>query len=129
MATQCQGTNRTGEPCSAHVDDGQAWCRWHDPNRAEERTEWSRKGGQARSNRARARKQLADAVLSIDDLDAFLCSSMVKVAAGRLEPGVGSSMAGIAKTIVAIRQASDFEKRLQELEQTVDVGNIRRHGA
>jgi len=67
--------------------------------------------------------------LSIDDLDAFLCSSMVKVAAGRLEPGVGSSMAGIAKTIVAIRQASDFEKRLQELEQTVDVGNIRRHGA
>lgn len=129
MATQCQGTNRTGEPCSAHVDDGQAWCRWHDPNRAEERTEWSRKGGQARSNRARARKQLAAAVLSIEDMDAFLCASMVKVAAGRMEPNVGSAVATIAKTVVGIRTAGDFEKRLQELEQTVDVGNVRRYGA
>ncbi len=129
MATQCQGTNRTGGRCSAHVDDGQAWCRWHDPNRAEERTEWSRKGGQARSNRARARKQLAASVMSIDDLDALLCRALVQVAGGKMEPGVGSAMATIAKTITTIRTTGDFEKRLQELEQTVDVGNVRRYGA
>jgi len=128
MATQCQGTNRTGEPCSAHVDDGQTWCRWHDPNRAEERTEWSRKGGQARSNRARARKQLADAVLSIDDLDALLCRALVQVAGGKMEPGVGSAMAGIAKTITTIRSTGDFEKRLEELEQAAGIGPTRRSG-
>ena len=129
MASHCQGKNRDGAPCSAHAYEGETWCRWHDPARATERAAWSRKGGAARSNKARARRQLADAVLTINDLDGLLCRALVQVAAGRLEPGVGSSMAGIAKTIVAIRQASDFEKRLQELEQTVDVGNIRRHGA
>ncbi len=121
MATQCQGTNRTGEPCSAHVYDGAEWCRWHDPARAADRAEWSRKGGVARSNRARARKHLADAVMSIEDMDAFLCASMVKVAAGRMEPGVGSAVAGIARTIVTIRTASDLEARLSALEAAAGV--------
>ncbi len=126
MATQCLGTNRTGEPCSAHVDDGQTWCRWHDPARAEERTEWSRKGGQARSNRARARKQLAEQLMTIDDLDALLCSALVKVAGGRIEPGVGSAMATIAKTITGIRTAGELERRLEELERAAGIGPMRR---
>ncbi len=116
MATQCPGTNRTGAPCSAHVFDGQTWCRWHDPARAEERLQWSRKGGQARSNKARARKRLTDAVMSIDDLDALLCSALVQVATGRLEPGVGSAMATIAKTITGIRTTGELERRLEQLE-------------
>lgn len=129
MATQCQGTNRTGEPCSAHVYDGQTWCRWHDPNRAEERTAWSRKGGTARSNKARARKQLAEQLMTINDIDALLCSALVKVAAGRLDPGVGTAMATISKTITTIRSTGDFEKRLEELEQAAGVGNVRRFGS
>ncbi len=129
MANQCLGTNRDGNPCSAHVDEGQRWCRWHDPNRAEERIEWRRKGGTARSNKARARKQLAAAVLSIDDLDALLCRALVQVAGGKMEPGVGSAMAGIAKTIAGIRSTGDFEKRLEELEQAAGVGNVRRFGS
>ena len=128
MVTQCQGTNRTGEPCSAHVDDGQIWCRWHDPNRAEERTEWSRKGGQARSNRARARKQLADAVMTIGDLDAFLCASLVKVAAGRMEPNVGSAVATLARTVVTIRSTGELEKRIEALEQSAGIAPVRRIG-
>ena len=128
MATQCLGINRTGEPCSAHVDDGQTWCRWHDPARAEERTEWSRKGGTARSNKARARKQLAEQLMTIADIDALLCSALVKVAAGRLDPGVGTAMATISKTITTIRNTGDFEKRLEELEQAAGIGPIRRIG-
>jgi len=72
---------------------------------------------------------MADAVLSINDLDALLCRALVQVTGGKMEPGVGSAMAGIGKTIVGIRSVSDFEKRLQELEQAVDVGHVRRYGA
>lgn len=126
MATQCQGTNRNGEPCSAHVYDGAGWCRWHDPDRAADRAAWSRKGGAARSNKARARKQLADAVMSMSDMDAFLCASMVKVAAGRMEPGVGSAVATLARTVVAIRTAGELERRLEELERQAGIGSIRR---
>ncbi len=125
---KCKAPNRAGGPCGAqHYRDG--WCRWHHPELEAQRQVERAAGGQARSNKVRARKQLAEAVLTINDLDGLLCRALVQVAAGKMEPGVGSSMAGIAKTVVAIRQASDFEKRLQELEQTVDVGNIRRYGA
>jgi hypothetical protein len=67
--------------------------------------------------------------LSIDDLDALLCRALVQVAGGKMEPGVGSAMAGIAKTIAGIRSTGDFEKRLEELEQAAGVGNVRRFGS
>lgn len=120
MATQCQGHNRTGEPCSAHVDAGNTWCRWHDPARAADRRAWSEKGGRNRSNRARARKRLAGQVLTITDIDAVLCSALTDVSTGKLEPAIGSSMAGIARTIVAIRAAADLEHRLSALEKRAD---------
>jgi hypothetical protein len=85
-------------------------------------------GGQARSNRARARKQLSDAVMTINDLDAFLCASMVKVAAGRMEPNIGTAVATIAKTVVAIRSTGEIERRLEELERKAGTGTIRRIG-
>ncbi len=80
----------------------------------------------ARSNRARARKQLADAVMSISDMDALLCLALKKVAAGRMEPNVGSAVATLARTITTIRTASDLERRLEALEQQAGVGTIRR---
>ncbi len=126
MASQCSGTNKDGRPCSAYVDAGQSWCRWHDPARESDRAEWRRKGGTARSNRNRAKKQLADQVLSIADLDALLCTSLAKVATGRMEPGVGSAVATLAKTITTIRTAGDLERRIEALEQQAGAGTIRR---
>lgn len=128
MATQCLGTNRDGGPCSGHVNEGRQWCQWHDPQRETERQEWRRRGGQRKSNKQRAKKQLADQVMSIDDLDALLCAAVKRVATGAMEPGVGTAMAGIAKTIVGIRTASDFERRLEELEQAAGIGSVRRIG-
>ncbi len=122
MASQCSGTNKDGRPCSAYVDAGQSWCRWHDPARESDRAEWRRKGGTARSNKARAKKQMSEQVMSIADLDAVLCTSLAKVATGRMEPGIGSAVA----TITTIRTASDLEKRLEVLEQQAGVGNVRR---
>jgi nitrogenase subunit NifH len=83
----------------------------------------------ARSNKARARRQLAEQVLTISDLDALLCVALKQVASGRMEPGVGSAMATIAKTITTIRSTGDFEKRLEELERASGIGNVRRIGA
>ena len=129
MATQCLGTNRDGGPCSGHVNEGQEWCQWHDPEREAERQEWRRRGGQKKSNKQRARKQLSDQVLSIADLDALLCAALKRVATGTMEPGVGTAMAGIAKTITTIRTASDLERRLEDLERSAGIGNVRRIGS
>jgi nitrogenase subunit NifH len=66
--------------------------------------------------------------MTIGDLDALLCVALKQVASGRMEPGVGSAMASIAKTITTIRSTGDFEKRLEALEQSAGVGTIRRIG-
>jgi len=128
MPNQCLGTNRDGNPCSALPDPGTTWCRWHDPDRESDRAEWRRKGGANRSNRARAKKQLAAAALTIDDLDALLCRALVQVAGGRMEPGVGSAMSVIARTITTIRSTGEIERRLEELERKAGTGTIRRIG-
>jgi len=99
---------------------------WHDPDREAEREEWRRRGGENRSNKARARKQLAGQVMSVSDMDAFLCASMVKVAAGRMEPNVGSAVATLAKTVVAIRTAGETERRIEDLERQAGIGSVRR---
>jgi hypothetical protein len=125
MDRTCTSPNRAGGPCGAqHWKDG--YCRWHHPELEAQRQAERSAGGQARSNRARARKQLADAVLTVNDLDALLCRALVQVAAGKLEPGVGSAMAGIAKTVVGIRTAGELERRLEELERAAGIGTLRR---
>lgn len=116
METRCKGTNRDEQPCSAHVYEGEEWCRWHDPAREADRAEWRRRGGQNKSNKNRARKKMAEAVMSISDLDALLCAALQQVADGTMEPGVGTAMASMARTITGIRQASDLETRLSDLE-------------
>ena len=126
---ECQGTNRTGGPCSATPQTNKSWCVWHDPALTEQRQRWNRDAGKAKSNKNRARKKMAEAVMSIDDLDALLCAALQQVADGTMEPNVGSTMAGIAKTITGIRTASDIERRLAELEQARTTGTIRRVGA
>ncbi len=115
MATQCLGTNKDSKPCSAAVWKDHL-CRWHHPELEAQRQAERVAGGKARSNRSRAKRQLADQVMTISDLDGLLCVALKQVASGRMEPGVGSSMATIAKTIIAVRAAGDLEQRLQALE-------------
>ncbi len=74
MDTGCTSPTKAGQPCSAaHYKDG--YCRWHHPELEAQRQAERVAGGKARSNRARARKRLADQVMTIDDLDALLCAA------------------------------------------------------
>jgi len=55
--------------------------------------------------------------MSISDIDSLLCSALTNVAIGELESGIGTSMATIARTVVAIRSTGELERRLEELER------------
>jgi hypothetical protein len=125
MDTRCREHNRAGGPCGAqHYKDG--YCRWHHPDLDAQRQAERAAGGQARSNKARAKKQLSEQVMSIGDIDAVLCLALKKVVVGTMPPGVGGAMAGIAKAVVTIRTAGDLERRLEALELQAGVGTIRR---
>jgi hypothetical protein len=118
MPSQCLGKTKRGAPCSAQVwRDG--LCRWHHPALEAQRAEERRRGGAARSNKARARKQLPAEILSDDELLAWLGVAFKAVLAGKMLPGVGNAAATIAKAMVAVKQASELEDRLAAIEAKV----------
>jgi len=83
--------------------------------------EGRRRGGKARSNAARAKKQAPLNVLTPIELQAVLSSSIARVLGGQIEPGVANSVAGLARALVAVREATTLEERIAELEQRAGV--------
>ncbi len=95
-------------------------CAWHDPQLATERAAWRQKGGQSRSNKARAKKQLPDNVLTLQEVQGLLGVAFKGVLAGRLEPNIGTALASIAKSMVAVAGVAEIEEQIAELRRLVD---------
>ncbi len=121
MATPCLGTNQAGGVCSA-APGPDGYCQWHSPANAEARAEWRKKGGSNRSNRARAKKQLADAGMTAGEVGGVLSGVLRDVVAGRLEPGVATAAATVARALVEVRKVSDLEQEVADLERLVRTG-------
>ena len=116
MVERCMATNAAGAPCGAQaLRDG--FCAWHDPQRQGEMTEARRRGGQARSNRARARKQLTAAAMSPAELEGVIGLTITQVLGGTTPPGVGQAIAALARASVAIREATELEERMADVER------------
>ena len=111
----CKALTSAGSPCSAQPVRASGWCYWHDPAIATERAEARRRGGEHRSNRVRAAKTVPLA-MSTDDLLARLSEAIRRVEAGELEPGVVNVMANLARAMNAIRESSEIEQRIRDLE-------------
>src|SRR5687767_8216250 len=108
MVERCKATNAAGAPCGAQALRA-GWCAWHDPERQAEMAEARRKGGKAKSNRARARKQLASTVLTPAELEGVIGLTITQVLSGAKPPGVGQAVAALARAALAIREATEIE--------------------
>lgn len=118
MDTKCRSLNKAGDPCSAaHYKDG--WCRWHHPDLEAQRQAERRAGGKAKANTSRARKELSASIMDMDAIDGLLCLVIVRVAAGDISPGVGTALASLARSIIAVRDAGEIAERLDRLEGAV----------
>ena len=118
-------TATAGAPCSAQPVRKTGFCYWHDPSREPERQANRRKGGAARSNRARLRKQYAAEVLTLREVQGLLSKLLKDVTEGRVEPGVASAGASVARAIASVAQVGDMEERLAELEAAAGIGEGR----
>jgi len=117
MADRCIGTNKSGKPCSAKPLPGSDRCPWHDPAWADRRKAWSVRGGRNKSNAARAKKQLPAGVLSTDELRGVLGITIARVLRGDVEPGVGSSVASLARAYVSVTEAGAVETLTAQVEE------------
>ncbi len=128
MDARCSATNKNGSPCSAGPVRDDGYCYWHSPDLAGQRLVDRQRGGAARSNKERARKRIAATVLSPGDLEGLLGDALRSVLSGQLEPGVGTAAASIARTLIAVREATEVEQRLTALEMADRHANGRRSG-
>jgi hypothetical protein len=109
------GRNRDGTPCSA-APRASGWCLWHDPAREADRAAWRKRGGERRSNAARAKRQLPAERLSLRQVQAVLCRALTRVEAGELAAGPANSLANLARAIAAVAEAGDLEERVAAME-------------
>lgn len=113
---RCVATTKDGKPCAARPRPGSDRCPWHDEALSVRRREWSARGGKGKSNAARAKKELPAGVMTNDELRGLVGLTIRGVLAGRVEPGVGNSVANLSRAYVAITEAGELEERLQALE-------------
>jgi hypothetical protein len=115
MAAKCFAIAKAGSRCSRTALPGKQFCLIHDPESADLRREASRKGGHARSNQARAAKQIPEA-MAPEELVGWLWLLIRNVISGKIEPKVATAAATIARTILETRDASE-KPGLAELEE------------
>jgi hypothetical protein len=116
MPVTCSAIAKSGSRCRRPALAGKQHCLMHDPESAELRREAGRKGGHARSNAARAAKAMP-AALTSDELLVTLSRAMDKVEKGELEPGPANAISSLARAMNSIRETTEIERRLSELEQ------------
>ena len=118
MVTKCSAIARSGSRCNAPALPASTFCYLHDPTAEERRREASRRGGKARSNAARAAAALPPAMTS-DDLLVTLSEAIRKVDRGELAPGPANAISSLARAMNSIRETTEIERRLSELEAQV----------
>jgi hypothetical protein len=131
MVRQCTAITRDGSRCRGTPLPGKVFCFAHDPDLAGTRAAAAAAGGRNKANRARARKRVLAAGLSLDEVDGALCQALLDVLDGTIEPGVATAAATVARSITAVRQAGEIEQRIAALEQAAGVASdagLRRLG-
>src|SRR4051794_10283338 len=109
MVVRCKARAVAGTPSAAQPVRDDGYCYWHSPSTASERAEARRRGGQNRSNAARAKKELPAGVMTNDELRGLVGLTIRGVLAGRVEPGIGNSVAALSRAYVAVTEAGAVE--------------------
>ena len=116
MVSRCAATNANGKACEAQPVRPSGYCWWHDPAAAAERDRKRREGGANRANKARARRQLAEP-LTADEIRSHLGVVFRGVIVGRIEPGVGTAAATIARALLDVAKVAEIEGQVAEMRR------------
>lgn len=119
MAVKCSAITRGGSRCNSPVLPDQAFCWVHSPDAAEARREASRKGGHARSNKARAAK-LVPEEMTPDELAGWLSWLFKRVLMGKMEPKLATAAATVARTLLEVQTAA-AQPTIEDLREQVEV--------
>lgn len=120
MVERCTGQNRDGAACAARPLAGTSKCPWHTEGLAEQRRVWSASGGRAKSNTARAKRLLPEA-MAADELAGLLSAVFRRLVDGEVEPNVATAAGSLARSMIEVARAAHVEDRLIEIERQVGI--------
>jgi len=106
---------------------GSDYCVNHSPDISDEqRAAWRATGGKNSSAKARARKQLPGELMTPDEIGAWLAICFKRVITEKMDPSVANAVSTMSRAMLAVREASDIEDRLNALEQAVEAQAMNR---
>ncbi len=113
---RCQATNQSGEPCAAPRTRDSDYCSLHlVPGRA---AELGKRGGQ--TNRFAPDHDSGEPIAipeTAGDVFRFLAEATALTRAGRMSSKLGTTLSYMCMALLRALEATDFERRLRELEE------------
>ncbi len=110
---RCIGRRKDGQPCTAPALGSSPYCYAHDPERAAERDQARRKGGENSAKIVRMRGLVPPRLAPVFDA---LEAALGEVHGGALDPKQAQAMASLARAMVAVLSAGELEERVRALE-------------
>ena len=116
---RCNGTNKQGEQCRGNALPDSRYCIAHDPAKVVDIAAARRKGGQASSTRAKAKRAMEGAAMTPAELEGIIAVTLKAVLSGHKSPAIGSAIASLCRAAVAVRETTELEARLTILEDRI----------
>jgi hypothetical protein len=115
----CEATKPDGSPCAARTQEGQNFCFFHDPEKADERRAAQVRGGEG--NRALSLPiDMPDFTAeTVADLRPLFLATINQVRRRELSPNAATAISNLANGLVKTFEDRDSRQRLRELEQIV----------
>ncbi len=140
----CKHVHPDGRHCGTPAMSGGEFCFWHDPAKAQARSDAGRKGG--RKSKIASTKVLPENTPDVkvacpDDLRRLLGDTISQVRRGDMAPAVANSVGILVGHLLRVLEVGDFETRLRRIEEALestrsdsvgpfagsDAPNLRRH--
>lgn len=128
MTAQCLSTKADGSPCLAQPIRADGYCWWHSPALEQLRQEKRAQGGSNRSNKARAKKALPAEPMTAEEIRSYLGVVFKGVISGKIEPGVGTASATIARALLDVAKVAEVEDQVAQLRADMAAFAGRRSG-
>ena len=117
-AERCAHVHPSGRACGGFAVAGSAFCFAHSPERADERDDARRRGGQA--GRSATLPDSALPVRSLGDVLALVGLTVNDVRSGRVDVRVANAVGVLANVAARVIQQADLEARLEALEAVLE---------
>lgn len=117
---KCIHVKKNGMTCRAEAMSESSMCYFHNPDVEGKRKLTQSKGG--RNNRTIKSFDLSiNQNIKAEDVITIICRTMIELSLGKISPKTANTINGLSKSLLVAIKASEYEKRLEDIETSLKV--------